>query len=190
MRDVGAVVLSGGAAVRLDGADKGSVEVGGRTLLDRVLDALIDVADIVVVGPEVRTERPVTFRREQPPGGGPVAGLAAGLTGFIRLPSVVVAVAVDLPFLTPGTIGRLVDAATRQGVDGARLLDPDGRHQHLCAAYGGPRLSAACATDVHGMSMGALLRGMVLADVPAEGEEARDVDTWEDLRAVRCQVED
>lgn len=190
MRDVGAVVLSGGAAVRLDGADKGSVEVGGRTLLDRVLDALLDVPDVVVVGPQVRTERPVTFRREQPPGGGPAAGLAAGLTGFVRLPSVVLALAVDLPFLAPGTIGRLVSAATARGVDGARLLDPDGRHQHLCAAYDGPRLSAACAGDVHGSSMGALLRGLVLADVPAEGDEARDVDTWEDLRAVRSRIED
>lgn len=189
MREVGAVVLSGGAAVRLGGTDKGSVEVGGRTLLDRVLDALVDVSEVVVVGPEVPTERPVTFRREEPPGGGPAAGLAAGLTGFVRLPRVVLALAVDLPFLRPDTIARLVAAADAVGVDGARLVDGTGRHQHLCAAYDGPRLSAACAGGVHGTSMGALLRRMVLADVPAQGDEARDVDTWEDLRAVRSGVD-
>ena len=34
---LGAIVLTGGTAVRLDGADKASLEVGGRTLLDRAL---------------------------------------------------------------------------------------------------------------------------------------------------------
>lgn len=189
MHGVGAVVLSGGAAVRLGGVDKGSIEIGGRTLLDRVLDALLDVPEIVVVGPEVRTERPVTFRQEEPRGGGPAAALAAGLSGFVRLPSIVVVLAVDLPHLRPDTVTRLVTAATGEGVDGARLVDTSGRHQHLCAAYDGPRLAAACAGRVHGLAMGALLRGMVLAEVPAEGLEALDVDTWEDLRALRSAEE-
>lgn len=183
------MVLSGGAAVRLGGVDKGSIEIGGRTLLDRVLDALVDVPEVVVVGPEVPTERPVTFRREQPLGGGPAAAVAAGLTGFVRLPGTVVVLAVDLPHLRPDTVRRLVDAASGPGLDGARLVDADGRHQHLCAAYDGPRLSAACAADVHGLAMGALLRGMELADVPATGTEAHDVDTWEDLRALRSAEE-
>ncbi|WP_438949006.1 NTP transferase domain-containing protein, partial [Streptomyces harbinensis] len=34
-----AIVLAGGAARRLGGADKAAVTVGGRPLLDRVLDA-------------------------------------------------------------------------------------------------------------------------------------------------------
>lgn len=179
------MVLSGGAAARLGGADKASIEVGGRTLLERVLDALVDVPDVVVVGPEVPTTRPVTFRREEPPGGGPAAAVAAGLTGFARLPGTVVVLAVDLPHLRPGTVERIVTAAGTDGVDGARLLDDSGRHQHLCAAYDGPRLAAACAVDVHGLSMSALLRGMRLAEVPADGCEAVDVDTWDDLRAAR-----
>ena len=37
-----AVVLAGGVAARLDGADKASVELHGRTLLTWALDALVD----------------------------------------------------------------------------------------------------------------------------------------------------
>ena len=40
--DTGAVVLTGGRAVRLDGADKATIELGGTTLLERVLAALPD----------------------------------------------------------------------------------------------------------------------------------------------------
>ena len=44
-----AVVLAGGTAVRLDGADKASVELHGRTLLTWALDAVLDAAEVVVV---------------------------------------------------------------------------------------------------------------------------------------------
>ena len=45
-----AVVLAGGQAARLGGADKASIEVDGRTLLAHALDAVIDAAEVVVVG--------------------------------------------------------------------------------------------------------------------------------------------
>src|SRR5690606_7523849 len=79
---IGAVVLTGGTGARLGGADKASIEIGGLTLLERALDALLDVDDVVVVGEPVRTSRPVTFTREDPAGGGPAAGLLAGLRAF------------------------------------------------------------------------------------------------------------
>ena len=40
-----AIVLAGGKATRLDGADKTALVVGGRTLLERVLDAVRDGTD-------------------------------------------------------------------------------------------------------------------------------------------------
>ncbi|MEH6375729.1 NTP transferase domain-containing protein, partial [Streptomyces sp. KLMMK] len=40
-----AVVLAGGAARRLGGADKPTLRVGGRTLLDRVLEACADAEE-------------------------------------------------------------------------------------------------------------------------------------------------
>ena len=56
------VVLAGGTAARMDGVDKASVELAGRTLLEYAVDAFLDADEVVVVGPDtVRTARPVTF---------------------------------------------------------------------------------------------------------------------------------
>lgn len=182
-RGVGAVVLAGGGAVRLDGADKAAVEIAGRTLLEHALEALVDVPDVVVVGEQVPTSRPVSFVREEPPGGGPAAAVLAGLRGFPHAPAQVVVLAVDMPFVTAGTVRRLLAAATG---DGARLVDRDGRRQQLCAAYSVAALRGrAGESDVHGWSMGRLLHGLAATDVPAEGEEAFDVDTWDDVRRAR-----
>ena len=103
---LGAVVVAGGGAARMGGADKASIELGGRTLLERVLAALPREADVVVVGDEVRTSRPVTFTREDPPGGGPAAGLLAGLRAFPHAPDRVVVLAGDLPLVTGDTVDR------------------------------------------------------------------------------------
>lgn len=179
---LGALVLTGGGAARLDGADKASVEIGGRTLLEYTLDALIDVDDVVVVGPEVITDRPVTFRREEPAGGGPAAAVVAGLSGFPRMPRRVVVLAVDMPLVNPHTIRRLAESFSGEG---ALLVDERGHRQYLCGMYDVARLLAAGAGDTFGMSMRDLLRGMELVEVAARGGEARDVDTWADVQALR-----
>lgn len=74
-----AIVLAGGAARRLGGADKPGVRVGGRSLLDRVLAACRAAGTTVVVAAPRPTARPVEWAREDPPGGGPLAALDAGL---------------------------------------------------------------------------------------------------------------
>ncbi len=186
---VGGIVLTGGTAVRLDGADKSAVEVGGRSLLERALDALAGMAT-VVVGPEVPTSRPVTFRREEPPGGGPAAGVLAGLTGFGPRPALVVVLAVDMPLVTAGTVGRLLAAVRdRRACDGAVLVDSAGRQQHLCAVYAVSTLERrSAAVDRHGLAMRRLVDGLDLVAVPATGLEAQDVDTWADLARLRHDV--
>jgi molybdopterin-guanine dinucleotide biosynthesis protein A len=183
---VGGVVLSGGGAARLGGADKASIEVGGRTLLEHTLAALADVTEVVVVGAEVPTSRPVTFTREDPPGGGPAAGLLAGLRGFARRPDRVVVLAVDMPLVTAATVRRLTAV---EGADGAVLVDASGREQYLCAAYSTTALEHAAdrATGElgHGVSMRQLLADLRLSGVPAAGDEAHDLDTWADLASLR-----
>ena len=183
---VGAVVLAGGGAARMGGVNKGSIEVGGRTLLERVLAALHHVADVVVVGDEVRTSRPVTFTREDPPGGGPAAALLAGLRAFAHAPVRVIVLAGDMPRVTGDTVDRL-EAAVEDDVDGAVLVDHDGRAQYLCASYRVAALLAAAPPyeEEHGLPMHRLLAPLSLAEVTAVGEEAADVDTWADVRAVR-----
>ncbi|MGI9157050.1 MAG: molybdenum cofactor guanylyltransferase [Marmoricola sp.] len=180
------VVLAGGGAVRMDGIDKSAVEIAGRTLLEHALAALGDLPEVVVVGPEVPTSRPVTFTREDPAGGGPGAGLLAGLRAFPRLPELVLVLAVDMPRVTTATVQRLRATATAHP-DGAVLVD--GRRQHLCAAYRTAALLAAAPApeQQHGLPMHRLVGGLRLGEVPALGDEARDVDTWRDLRDLSDQ---
>jgi molybdopterin-guanine dinucleotide biosynthesis protein A len=102
-----AVVLAGGAARRLGGADKPGVRVGGRALLDRVLAACAGATRTVVVARPRATARPVEWAREDPPGGGPLAALDAGLR-HTTAPYVVV-LSADLPFLEAGTVRSLLD---------------------------------------------------------------------------------
>ncbi|MFE9766875.1 DUF6457 domain-containing protein [Streptomyces sp. NPDC005808] len=103
-----AVVLAGGAARRLGGVDKPAVRVGGRPLLDRVLAACAGAATTVVVAEPRSTARPVVWAREDPPGGGPLAALGAGLRHTTA--EFVVVLSADLPFLEAGTVRRLVEA--------------------------------------------------------------------------------
>lgn len=200
----GAVVLSGGDAVRLGGADKASLEVGGRTLLEHALAALVDAAEIVVVGTEVPTSRPVTFTREDPAGGGPAAALLAGLQALLRSPSarttrLVVVLAVDMPLVTAASVRRLVEAAADDGADdgpddGAVMVDDEGQVQYLCAAYSVAALEQAQRASGegagHGLSMRRLVDGLRLTRVAGEAGETRDLDTWEDLVALRETFEE
>lgn len=176
-----AVVLAGGQATRLDGLDKAGVEVAGRTLLARALDAVVDAAEVVVVGEQVLTGRPVTFVLEDPRHGGPVAGLLAGRDALLRTPAYLAVVAVDMPHLTPGTLQRLRRAAA--GRDGAALVDPDGRRQ-LALVLDTARLDAVAPglEDRHGHPLHRMLAPLDLALVTPVGSEHRDVDTWADLR--------
>jgi molybdopterin-guanine dinucleotide biosynthesis protein A len=181
---VGGIVLTGGGGVRLQGADKATIEIGGQTLLEHALAALRELAETVVVGDWLPTSRPVTFLREEPAGGGPAAGVLAGLAGFPRLPQIVVALAVDMPMVTTATVRRLVAALEADpGLDGVLL---DGR-QYLCAAYRPAALQEAAARleSSYGASMRQLLSSLSLGEVAALGAEARDVDTFSDLRELR-----
>jgi molybdopterin-guanine dinucleotide biosynthesis protein A len=145
------------------------------------------VPEVVVVGDELVTSRPVTFLREDPAEGGPAAGLLAGLAGFPRPRRLVVVLAVDMPRVTTATVRRLVEAVADAG---ALLVDENGRRQYLCAAYRTEALLAAAPPleEQHGLPMRRLVDDLRLAEVPALGGETRDVDTWEDLLELREQL--
>lgn len=178
---LGAIILAGGTAVRMGGVDKASIELHGRTLLTHALDAVIDAGEVVVLGEWVTTNRPVTFTREDPVHGGPAAGLLTGLDAFARPPQQVVVLAVDMPRVTMATTARLRAAA--EGHDGAVLCDADGRRQ-LALVLDAARLQQVRPAygDEFGLPIHKLLADLDLADVPAENEEAHDVDGWADLR--------
>src|SRR4029453_12617663 len=101
------------------------VELHGRTLLTWALDAVLDAAEVVVVGDPVPTHRPVTFTREDPRHGGPVAALLTGRDALLDPRGAVAVLACDMPYLTPQTFQRLRAAA--EGRDGAALGGADRR---------------------------------------------------------------
>jgi molybdopterin-guanine dinucleotide biosynthesis protein A len=172
-----AVILTGGDARRLDGTDKASLEHRGRTLLERALAAVEGAAEVVVVGPQVATSRPVTFVRESPPGGGPLAGVAAGVGVLAGEHDRVVVLAVDMPHVEAATVTSLRRAA--QGVDAAWLTDAEGRRQLAGAVR--PSLVPSPTEDVAGAPMRLLMTAGRVRDVAALGEEAEDVDSWSDV---------
>jgi molybdopterin-guanine dinucleotide biosynthesis protein A len=180
-----AVVLAGGSARRLGGVDKPALEVGGRALLDLVIAAVDDAGRVVVVGPRRTTERSVHWCRERPPGGGPVAALAAGLAE-VRADLVVV-LAGDLPFVTGDDVRVLLAATAQQ--DGAVAVDAGGRDQLLLGAWRTDRLRAALPDDPDGARLGAVIARLTARRVtlPAAGRPAPwfDCDTQADLTTAR-----
>lgn len=182
------IVPAGGAARRLGGADKPGLTVGETTLLDRVLAACADARTTVVVGPARPTVRTgVRWTREQPPGGGPVAAVAAGLD--LVTADTVLLLAADLPFLDRRTVHRLVEALDGAGptVDAAVLVDAGGRDQPLAAAYRTAPLRAALAAlgDPAGRPLRRLVGGLARLRVADIDDVAYDCDTWEDLEQAR-----
>jgi molybdopterin-guanine dinucleotide biosynthesis protein A len=133
-----AVVLAGGRGARLGGRAKPQLVVGDRTILAAVLAAVADAEERVVVGPPQSVPDGVLVVREQPPGGGPVAALRAGL-GHVTA-DVVAVLAGDLPFLTPELVG---DLRSRLTGDGVLVVDDAGRDQLLLGVWRTARLRAA-----------------------------------------------
>lgn len=186
-----AVVLAGGAARRLGGADKPGIRVGGRALLDRVLSACAGARTTVVVAAPRPTVRTVRWAREEPPGAGPVAALAAGLRQTTAEHAVVLSA--DLPFLRPATLRRLLAALRETGADGALLTDADGRDQPLVAAYRTAALRrelaalAAAHDGLTGLPLRRLTGALRLTRVP-DPHASFDCDTWDDIVNARARI--
>ena len=125
-----AVVLAGGRAARLGGRAKPQLVVGGRTILDAVLAAVPDARRRVVVGPPQPVPPEVRLVREEPPGGGPVAALTAGLAEVEA--DVVAVLAGDLPFVTAELVHELLGRLTG---DGVLVVDDTGRDQLLLGVW-------------------------------------------------------
>lgn len=204
------IVLSGGRGSRLGGADKGAIEVGGSTLLDRAVAAAADErpARVVVVGPSAPSAGGVAalgggdaeWRTtvESPRFGGPAVALAAGVRELLAWAGSgadalaadrdawVTVLACDLP--NPAAAVAVLDEHGA-GVDddGVVLQDDDGRAQWLTARYRLPALVEAVADVRPDDSLRALVGGLDLALVAA-GDAVHDIDTPEDARLAGATV--
>jgi molybdopterin-guanine dinucleotide biosynthesis protein A len=201
------VILAGGTGRRLGGVDKAGLVVAGLPLLDRVLEASAAAARTVVVGEPRPTVRPVIWTREDPPGGGPVPGLAAGLAALRPAPDdqsdkgddepgdndrdITVVLATDLPWLRSVDVTRLIAALrTHPGTDAALFFDETGRTQPLVAAYRTSSLEAALAavTPLDGTPVRLVVHQLAVVTVPDLGA-AGDCDTPDQLAAARAHFD-
>ncbi len=134
----------------------------------------------------------VQWTWEQPAGGGPVAGLAAGCAALPPGISVLLLLAGDLPFA--GTaVGRLYDALADSDpgqVDAVVAVDPHGREQPLLAVYRVEPLTAALGAQpgAAGRSLHEVLSSLRLARTPVSEREAFDLDTPLDLHIAAAML--
>jgi molybdopterin-guanine dinucleotide biosynthesis protein A len=182
-----ALVLAGGRGSRLGGVNKAAITLGGKTALDHLFSYLPEHVPVVVAGPECPTQRRVSFRREWPIHGGPVAGIASGLEA-VRTP-VIALLAVDMPWA-----GGLVQALIAEfaSCDAAALVPVDGLgvRQPLCAVVRTDALRGALGVlgDPHGRSLRDLMSLIDVRERPLQEAElhwAQDIDTPDDLAKAR-----
>lgn len=130
-----AIVLAGGRGRRMK-ADKAGLEVGGRTLLEHVLDQLEPYFDEVLVcvsaGQAVKAGTPSPLLVEDlAPGLGPIGGLLAGLTTARHDACAIVAC--DIPEIDIPLLRSLARAAGKADI--AVPVGPSGLREPLFAIY-------------------------------------------------------
>lgn len=186
------IVLAGGRGRRLGGVSKADIAFGGRRLLERVVADVgpFVTGRIVAVAPEtVEVPNGVLRTLEDPPNGGPLAGIDAGLGALSDFTAersdatrdMVLVFAVDTP-LAGSMAPRLAEAA--DGREGAVVVGGKTPfRQYLQAIYRVESLTAAVRKggDPRNRGVRNALRGMDLVEVPVVAEECRDVDTPEDV---------
>jgi molybdopterin-guanine dinucleotide biosynthesis protein A len=194
-------VIAGGLASRYGGTPKGLLEVGGRRILDRVVESLTEALGappaLIANDPDAARWIPgLAVHADVAPGIGSLGGI---LTAVETL-GAAVCVAWDMPFV-PAPLLR----ALAEGLAGADAVLPESGSRRglepLCAAYGtacGPAIRAALARgDPRAIGFHAAVR---VARVPA-GEVLKygapdvlffNVNTPEDLLHAEalCRVRD
>ncbi|MFP3466997.1 molybdenum cofactor guanylyltransferase [Leifsonia sp. SIMBA_070] len=177
------VVVAGGRSSRF-GSDKLKHRVGERTLLERTLDAVRDLGQVVLVTAAEIVDDGLVTVSEYPRWGGPCAAVVAGLD----------AVSVSSPdapvLILPADLADPVAAvAALEGIDDGVLVDESGRTQWLLARAPLAVLRArseelrSAPGGVDGLPVSALL-GVISARHEAPGRASADIDTPADLATV------
>ena len=190
---VAAVVLAGGRSSRF-GRDKLAEPIGGRPMLEHVIERLRRVtSEIVVVTatgamPDIASD--VDLVRDDAPFEGPLAGLAVGLRALDPGVERVIVVGGDMPTIVPAVLDRLLASLDRRE---AAVLADDERERPLPLAV--RRSAGAQAADRlldDGERRLRALLGRLDVDVISPerwreddpgGETLRDVDVPDDLPA-------
>ncbi|WP_258072686.1 molybdenum cofactor guanylyltransferase [Rathayibacter sp. AY1B7] len=176
-----AVVLAGGRASRLGGAVKPLLRHRESTLLGTALAAVRGAERRIVAGPSSLAPAVdgAELVQEDPPFGGPVAGLAAALPLLDRpgAPDWVVVLAADL--VAPASaVHTLLEVASNAVEASLLAVDASGRAQQLLGVHRRAALDEALTAlgDPDGASVRALLRDLPPRLVTVPGGTTDDVD--------------
>lgn len=188
VRALDVVVLAGGHGRRLGGVSKADLMLGRERLLDHILGDLATwenphatLGRVVVVAPDsVAVPSGVLRTLEDPPNGGPSAGIAAAVAalGAGQLVAVLTCDAPRAARALPLLLGSL-------GPDGAAAC-ADGFTEYLLGVYRFGPLSRRVREE-HGardISARRLLAPLALHEVDV-GQYGRDIDTWADLERMQ-----
>ena len=161
-------------------------------MIDRVCGVLTEACAagcVAVVPPSVRVPDGVARTLEDPPSGGPLAGIDAGLRALsVGDDVLVVVVSVDAPGVG-AFLPALLEPALREGVEGriVRGGDPEPFDQYLMGVYRAGALrrvldeAVAALGSVRGVGVRRVLRALDVERVSVGADVCRDIDTPEDV---------
>jgi molybdopterin-guanine dinucleotide biosynthesis protein A len=186
------VIQAGGKSARMGGEPKALMEVGGRRIIERVVDVLRQVTDdllLVTNTPDRYAWLALPMVPDIFPDAGSLGGIYSGLEAAPC--EAVFTVACDMPFLSPD-VARVVTSRAHE----ADVVVPvvNGFHETLHACYGkaclGPieRRIAAGRLKITGFFDEVRVLEISGADVAAQGDPAvvfMNVNTPDDLVRAR-----
>lgn len=181
-----AVILTGGTARRLGGIDKATMDLGGITPLQHLLNGLPAEVPVIVVGDPAPLDHHVVFLREDPPGGGPAAGIAAALPA-VQTDAVAI-IAVDMPWAVPIVLSAVQELSGDSAAEAVIPVGPDGRRQPLCSVWrtGALRRAVTLLGSMDGRRVRDLLGRVHVRDLEVTTpEDLTDIDTPDDLARAR-----
>ena len=176
----------------MGGVSKPDLILGGVRLIDRVCGVLMEACGagcVAVVPPSVCVPDGVLRTLEDPPSGGPLAGIDAGLRALgVGDDVLVVVVSVDAPGVG-AFLPALLEPALGESSDGriVRGGDPEPFDQYLMGVYRAGALrrnldeAEASLGSVRGVGVRRVLRALEVERVNVSADVCRDIDTPEDI---------
>jgi molybdopterin-guanine dinucleotide biosynthesis protein A len=194
------LILAGGLARRMGGGDKAKIEIGGVTILDRVLATLSGQCTGLAINangdPErfADTELPV-IADNVPDHPGPLAGILAGLDWLAEQDTGVewmLSVPGDCPFLPDDLVERLHQARRKMGAGVPLACARSGEWRHPVVGLWPLALRedlrhALTVEDLRKIEVWTSRHGIAVADWPAEPiDPFFNVNTPEDAKRAQA----
>ena len=180
-----AAILAGGRSTRFGGRDKSALVVDGRTIFDRQVSELSQIAgEILLVGGTIQPgPRPgVTPIADLIPGCGPLGGVHAALSVARGEP--VLVLACDMPYVSAPFLAYLAGLAGDPGGFAAIVPQTERGYHPLCAVY----THAVIAQIERRLAAGHFTMMGLLADVRLRVVAADDIARFGDPHRLLANV--